>query len=486
MAVLVPRLVAGIDVRTFKLDAMDGFLMTRIDGRLTPKELARDTGMPDFTVDRVLEKMTKMGVVEMIDPTAPPPPKVEAKKPELPTFGASISEPKYDPKELEEEVDLTIDQKTRILDLFYRLDDMDHYTLLGIGAEADKKGVKRAYFELAAVMHPDRYFQKKIGSFKAKMEELFTRITEAHDTLVDVAKRTEYDSYIKEVATTRGMEAMFERAIEESRRAAVAAPAPGPRQPSTPEREPSVPPVQIHIGPSASEMQARREALARRLTGGNGSVRPPPKQPSTPPKETNPLRYSNSADAVDALKRRYEERIDTATLAQARKYADAAEDAYRKNDLIAAASSYGIAVKFAPNDVAMAMRFQEVKNEADKVLVESYTKQAIYEERSAHWPEAARNWEKVAKLKPLDARAHERAAHSILRSDGDATRLHQAAEHAKAALSADPSIIAHHVTLAEVYAAAALTASAKRAAETGLQLDPKNATLLALVKKLGK
>ena len=42
MAVKVPRLVEGVDVRKFKLDPTDGFLMTRIDGKLGPKELARE------------------------------------------------------------------------------------------------------------------------------------------------------------------------------------------------------------------------------------------------------------------------------------------------------------------------------------------------------------------------------------------------------------------------------------------------------------
>jgi curved DNA-binding protein CbpA len=488
MAEKVPRVVPGIDIRKFKLDPMDGFLLTRIDGKLGPKELARDTGLPDFSVARALEKLEKLGIVQIIDPNAPPPPPPQPAPPPAPPperksaiaqFDDGLLAPKYDPKELAEQADLTLEQKKRILDFFYRLDDLDHYTLLGITKEADKKGVKRAYFELAAAFHPDRYFKKELGSFKPKMEVLFNRVTEAHDTLVDVSKRTEYDAYLAEVATTRGMEAMLERAMADSARAAAeaeraqaataaaAVPPPPPSKPAAP------------AGPTPEELQRRREALARRLTGG---MRPP--QASRPPSDKpNPLRYSNPQDAMEALKRRYEDRVDNATQAHAHRYIQAAEDALAKNDLVAAATSFNIATKFAPHDVGLAMRAQEVRNLADNLLSESYLKQAQYEERQGHWFEASRSWQKLAKLKN-DAVAHERTANALLHSpEGD---LHEAAEHAKQAITLQPTAVTNHVTLVEIYLKAGLNASARRAADAAMALDPKHIGLQNVLKRMGR
>jgi curved DNA-binding protein CbpA len=491
MAEKVPRLLAHVDVRTFRLDATDGFLLSRIDGRSGPKDLARDTGLPEFQVDKTLEKLAKLGVIEIVDPSAPaaappPPPPQPRDRTQLPQFGSIGSAPKYDPQELEEDVELSLDQKKRVLDMFYRLEDLDHYTLLGIGKEADKKTIKRAYFELASLMHPDRYFKKKIGSFKPKMEALFGRITEAHDSLVDPAKRQDYDAYLDEVATTKGMEAMLERAVEESRRAAAAAAATIDLSAATstfpPARPSSSPGAAISVAPpglSAEDLQARREALARRLVGGQ-SLRPPSSM-SPPASTANPLRYSNTGDAVDALKRRYEERIESATVAQAQRHVKAAEEALLKNNLVAAASALQIATKFTPDDVALAMRYQEVKNQADQLLCESYLKQATYEERSQHWIEAARSWQKVCKVKAGDGPSNFHAASCLLRADE--ADLHEAAEHAKVAVAAQPGTIDHHVTLAEIYLKAGLMASAKRAAEVGLAVDPKSSPLLAVQKK---
>src|SRR5204863_484914 len=92
---------------------------------------------------------------------------------------------------------------------------------------------------------------------------------------------------------------------------------------------------------------------------------------------------------------------------------------------------------------ALAMRYQEVKNEADKLLCDSYIKQATYEERSQHWPEAARSWQKVCKIRLGEARANAHAAHCLLKiENGD---LHQAAEHAKLAVTEAGKRLVGHI-----------------------------------------
>lgn len=95
--------------------------------------------------------------------------------------------------ELNEDVDLDMERRRYILDACAQLDRINHYALLGVNRAADKKAVKDAYFRLAGLVHPDRYFGKRLGSFKPKMELLFTRITAAYETLSKNQTRAAYD-----------------------------------------------------------------------------------------------------------------------------------------------------------------------------------------------------------------------------------------------------------------------------------------------------
>jgi curved DNA-binding protein CbpA len=109
-----------------------------------------------------------------------------------------------DPPELEEDVDLDLDRRRYVLDAYARLKQFSHYELLGVPRDANKKEVKRAYFRLAAVVHTDRYFGKKLGSYKNKMEALFTRISMAYETLIDADKRAAYDTKLDASGRTGG------------------------------------------------------------------------------------------------------------------------------------------------------------------------------------------------------------------------------------------------------------------------------------------
>ena len=42
-----------------------------------------------------------------------------------------------------------------------------------------KKEIKAAYYRMAPEFHPDRWFRRELGSFKSRLEAIFTRITEA-------------------------------------------------------------------------------------------------------------------------------------------------------------------------------------------------------------------------------------------------------------------------------------------------------------------
>src|SRR5262249_43042541 len=139
----------------------DHAVLGKVDGEADERELALALGMAEDAVHEAVTKLALLGLVDFV------------------------------PSPAAEEIDLEPAQRQRVLDLHAQLATIDHYALLGVARDADKKAVKRAYFELAGAFHPDRFFRKRLGSFKPKMEAIFGRVTIAHDVLTDKEQRVE-------------------------------------------------------------------------------------------------------------------------------------------------------------------------------------------------------------------------------------------------------------------------------------------------------
>jgi hypothetical protein len=187
---------------------------------------------------------------------------------------------------------------------------------------------------------------------------------------------------------------------------------------------------------------------------------------------------------MEALKRRYEERVRGAKTAQARKYVDSAAAALTAGDAVSAANALRVALTLSPNDADIQKASQSAQSKADEVLGDAYLRQAGYEEKTGQWVEAARSWTRVCKARPKDAEAHERAASAIAKANGG--DLHEASRLAAHACSLEPGNARFRVALANVYLAAGLTLNARRELETAAQLAPHDGTIQALMKKVGK
>lgn len=409
---------------------------------------------------------------------------------------------------LAETVDIDVDTRRRILLLYRSLERADHYQLLGISRTADKKAIKRAYYDLAAKLHPDRYFRKNLGSFKTLMETVFSRLSLAHETLTNQEKRAEYDAYVEEQRRSRGIEELLADALAEVRRveesverearaAAAAASQPSMQAVTAPGASPGAPPPGAPPPPPAApkgptvdvSAAARRDALARRLLGGarpgsspsSPSVSPvgkpsAPAAPAAPPMPT-------TAGAMEALRNRYELRKSQARDAQVRKYVTAAEEAQARNDLVSAANAFRVAASLAPKDEKLQQRAEDAQTAADTLLADTYAKQAHYEEKNGQWTEAARSWQRVVKGRPKDAHAHERAANAMVKAGGD---LHEASRLAQQACAMKPDNHHYRVTLANVYLAAGLALNARRELETAAQRAPHDGTIQEMLKRVAK
>lgn len=476
-------------------------MLSRIDGTLSIREIVTLTGLDNVTVQGSIDKLVSLGLVSLgAAPAAPksvtpPPGAIQTRSPSIPArpvtevsgvLDSGIPKPPpalYDPAELDEDVDLERDHRRKVLDAYYKISELDLYEVLGIDRKADKKSVKRAYYELASVHHPDRFFRKRLGSFKQKMEAVFSRVTEAHDTLVDKDKRAEYDAYLAAQDEARALEAgMTRRASSPTMDRTDRTPPPPPiiTSPPVPPVVPTTPVPERTSGIQLSG-QARRDALARRLLGGRAS----PAMPATPTPAPGAL--PPPTPDPDALRRHYEQKISAVREHMSKEHVAAAEAAAAAGDWVAASNAYRLALQVNPDDERLQRAVAEVQTKANAVLAEAYRKQASYEEKSMKYAEAARSWQRVTKALPEDAAAHYRAAWCLFKDGSEPEKtLRTAATLAQRAVALEPKRVDYRTTLAEIYLAAGLTLNAKRELEAAARLAPDDANIEALLKRAGK
>jgi curved DNA-binding protein CbpA len=519
----------------------EAFVLSRIDGQLTARDLATMTGMDEAALEGTLHRLADLGAVAWegerpvvrvepkSDRPAEPPPR-RMRQPAVETYQAMLEPAKalalYDPAELDEDCDLPEERRRSVLDTFYRLDDLTHYELLDVPQTATKKDIKDAYYRLASEYHPDRYFRKNLGSFKQKMELVFGRITQAHDTLTRKQTREEYDDYLKTLQSTR----RIEESLQSSRAAPSVPPrsAPAPASSPKPRTEPApasspkptpVPfgrsdgdrvsdldvqaawappraPTAMNGGPVATQrspnvpptpsatresMKARREAFAARISGGRMSRIPP--APSTEPPVRQSVPPVSAAQAGEALRRHVAERKDAARRAHIKKYVDAAQKAQDQGDPAAAANAYQLALQLSPDDPDLVRAHEQAKAAATTLLADSYLQQARYEERAERWREAARSYTRAADGMLEDADVQSKAAETMLKANLD---MRKAAEYAKRATGLNPKNPNFHVILGKIYLAAGLMLNGRRELELAAELAPNDATIARLVEAVRK
>lgn len=176
------------------------------DGQRTLYDILVTSSMPSLECARILYFLLSVEMLQLVLPAGSEQPAVQDEQSspaqdqeipsEEPVLQTTEAESKSETEVLKEaifEEKKTVWNRGKIGEAYRLLESQSHYEVLRISESASREEIKRAYFRLAKEYHPDRHFESGMEEVKNELNTLFTRITEAYDTLVTERKRKEYD-----------------------------------------------------------------------------------------------------------------------------------------------------------------------------------------------------------------------------------------------------------------------------------------------------
>jgi len=89
------------------------------------------------------------------------------------------------------------------------LGQLTYYKLLNVEAVANSTEIRKAYYKLAARLHPDLYSREIDAEFRERLTAVYSRVVEAYQVLSDGKRRKLYDEQLSkgEVRLTADAEA---------------------------------------------------------------------------------------------------------------------------------------------------------------------------------------------------------------------------------------------------------------------------------------
>lgn len=212
--------VPGTSLLSLPLSAHEGFLLSRIDGMTNVDMLATLCGLSSADVTRSVRRLMDLDAVHIKG--QPRTPKTAAPT-AVPPSHAPLPMPITErPRET---VDLSDEAQEKIFAAYKKLASTDYYALLNVPVGANDDTIRSAYFDYSKAFHPDRFYGKRLGSYKAMLDTLFRTGKTAYEVLSDSAQRTRYDrslsrERIQSVSPTAdpALEAHRQRILEERRK----------------------------------------------------------------------------------------------------------------------------------------------------------------------------------------------------------------------------------------------------------------------------
>jgi tetratricopeptide (TPR) repeat protein len=206
-----PLVVAKDAFKRFQhiqLTPADGFLLSRIDGQLTAREVFQLIPLPAEQIERSLFSLLSTGVVEYRSARAAAAPRAPASAaaPPHPTGASQAGRAlerererkrqeaeRREPQRTPEQQRAYEAARAAILEAQEALAAKDHFQVLGLDRGASDAQVKEAYFRLVKLFHPDASVDPGLADLKPQRDAVFVRLGEAYETLSKPSFRRLYE-----------------------------------------------------------------------------------------------------------------------------------------------------------------------------------------------------------------------------------------------------------------------------------------------------
>lgn len=439
-----------------------------------------------------------------------------------------------------EPIELSDDERRTIDAIYERRLTATHYELLGVARDADRRAIRDAYFALSQRFHPDVFFKRSLGEYRARIDELFRVLTRAYDVLGNARQRAGYDLHLASLESPSrpppAVPEVQDIVAANARKAASTQPTvpavPG-SQPGVRRVGPTPPPAASHSAPPPPAAPnppppARTPPrpvmppigtavvpLAPAVTppAATAPVAPPPSAKVTPAVPLQPLDPETLRRARESMARRLSSampsgprppggapsrsappaplppapssngqvpQVDkTASVAQ---LVSTAEEAQKKGDFAAAAEALKQALAMKKDDEALRLRYEAMRKLVVTQQVDAHINQARDAMREGQALAAAQHWERAWEGRPTDFQLLLNAADIVGKYTRDYKR---ATDLAQRVVMSEPNNVKAHVLLATVFLKAGLKASARASIETVMRLDPQHPSLKELREKFG-
>ncbi len=218
-----------------QLSPADGFLLSRVDGTTSARQVVEMIPLPVEDAERSLLGLVATGVVTYSEEPrlrlvpAPTPPAPSATPPSVAPQRAETPRPQPPPSPPAPPPAVTApqsatapaggvdssppsasrpsddDRRREILAMQQALATRNHFEVLGISRAAGEAEVKEAYFRLARRFHPDAHHDS-LADLRDTLETVFIQLGEVYEVLRDPRRRSEYEERLNRQRAAAGPE----------------------------------------------------------------------------------------------------------------------------------------------------------------------------------------------------------------------------------------------------------------------------------------